>query len=136
MMRRPDASFDDTLNRYLLDHFRHLLTEAESEIRTALGLNLKALQIDNPAAAKILAYARGLLEKPHVRDVLDTGCHESRSKIRTRLLNDHPKSIVVNRCPRCSVWCRTPDSRMCVACGHAWDKRECGEPSDARESPS
>lgn len=126
-MRRPDANFDDTLNRYVIDYYRHLMTDGETEIITALGLNLKALQTQNPAASKKLAYARGLVDKPHVKAALDAGYHESRTQIRDRLLKDHVDEVVLNRCPKCDALCRTPDARMCVACGHCWHHQECGE---------
>ena len=126
-MRRPAASFDDELNRYVIDHYRHLMTDDESEIVIALELNLKALQTQNPAASKKLAYARGLVDKPHVKVALDVGYHESRTQIRNRLLEDHADEIVLNRCPNCDALCRTPNARMCVICGHSWNHQQCGE---------
>src|SRR5690606_24790199 len=108
-MRRPDASFDDALNRYAFDHYRHLMTDGETEILTAVAVILKAVQTQNPAARKKLAYARGLVEKPHVKAALDAGYHESRIQIRDRLLEDHADEIVLNRCPQCDALCRTPD---------------------------
>ena len=126
-MRRPEPSVDDSLTRYVLDHYPHLMTESEAEIVAALRLNLKALQNPNRYASSKLADARGLAEKPHVQAALDAGYNESRLKICTRLLADHADQIVLNRCPNCDALCRTPTSQMCAGCGHSWHSQESGE---------
>lgn len=123
-MQRPDATIDDSLNRYVLDHYRHLITAAENQIVTALGLNLKALNTSSVVASKKLARARGLMAKLHVQAALKAGYHESRTKIRCRLLSDHSGEVRLNRCPQCDALCRTPTSQMCVACGHSWHDQD------------
>lgn len=123
-MRRPDPSVDDSLNRYVLDHYRHLMSEEEREIVTALNFKLKALNSGDPVKSRKLSSARGLVAKPHVKAALEAGYHEARTQIRNRLLADNPDTIALNRCPTCGALCRTPAAKMCVSCGHSWHHQD------------
>ena len=119
-MLRDAPTEDEQLTKYVLDHYRHLCTDTERNILTALNLQLKATKTSNPVIETKLREARVLTDDPIVREAVASGPRIARTAVRNRLLQDHGNEIVLNTCRNCGRLCRTPVAKMCVACGHSW----------------
>jgi hypothetical protein len=113
---------DAVLTDYVLGHHSHLFDETEGEVLRAIGLERKAalIQKDNEALASEFRRKWVRVTSPQVALALEAGEETSRRGVRDRLLREHGREIVVNRCPRCHRIVRTPKARQCLWCGHDW----------------
>jgi hypothetical protein len=120
--RRTHYEEDAILTDYVLAHYSHLCDDAESQVLRAFALERKAarMQEDNEALASEFRRKWVRVTSPQVARALEAGEEASRRGVRDRLLKEHGREIVVNRCPRCHRVVRTPMARQCLWCGHDW----------------
>lgn len=119
-MEGIDPLDDDALTRYVLGHYRNLLTETEDSALRSINLNFKRLNAESHFAQRKLGDFVERMKSPLVEEMLASGPENCQRNIRDRLLRDHSDQIVLLTCPKCKRLARTPHARMCVHCGHAW----------------
>ena len=57
-------------------------------------------------------------DDPDVREALADGWPRARAAIAARILREHAAEVTFNPCPRCAHRRRSPQARLCLACGH------------------
>jgi hypothetical protein len=92
----------DDLTKYVLAHYRDLLTPAELDEAKVASRPAAILAAGRPTTAEDLRLA-GV-----------------RRRVAERVLRDHADDVVLNRCPRCDGLCRTPQARQCFRCNQSW----------------
>ena len=110
----------DLLTNYVIDHYRHLLTDQESKIVSALNLKFKSLHSSSSAFRLKLIDRRNLLPDGESQRIFELGFVGGRRAVRDSMLRRHPEEIFLNYCTHCGSLCRTPVAHMCVSCGYTW----------------
>ncbi|MHC5541289.1 DUF6794 domain-containing protein [Singulisphaera rosea] len=105
----------DALTRYLLQHYRHLLSADELELLNHEGW----FTVGGPDDPDRLGVAR-LSAPPALRERVGRGLRALYEELVERMLREHSAEIIINRCPSCKQVCRTPKARQCWECGHDW----------------
>ncbi len=109
----------DDLTRYVINHYRHLMTPREFQGYRAVIGREKMAASDNPNM-------RTALEKffvpddPEILAQLADGNDAFLLRIRDRILREHPDGVFLNCCPRCGALARTPRARQCPKCLTTW----------------
>jgi rubrerythrin len=137
------------LPEYIWKHYRELLTPEEelADLRLVLlaeaaaptavphatdpqmvrDLMARTAEEDRQKAARLLREVPGV-DSPPVVALLADGEAAFRRRAAERVVRDHPMEVVLNRCPQCSVLCRTPTAKQCPRCGHSWRGKKPAEP--------
>jgi hypothetical protein len=111
---------EDALTRYVLEHYRNLLTETEDCALRAIYLDLKRMSAESHSVHRKPGDVLERMTSPAVVEMLALGPEKCRRTIRDRVLRDHSQEILLLTCPKCKRLARTPHAKMCVHCGHAW----------------
>lgn len=119
-----DPRDEEPLTRYVLEWYRHLLTDMELDALRALSINLKAVNVESVMVKCKLGDVLHRIQSPDVTAMLANGPDSCRRTIRDRLMREHQHEIVLVKCPQSNRLARTPNARMCVHCGHAWHRKE------------
>jgi hypothetical protein len=100
---------------YTLDHFSHLLSEAE---RTALGAFVGDVDGEQENTG---IFIKGRLEpSPEVRQLLSGGMQALRVRLAEKLLQAHRSLIYEKACKKCGVLPANPNAKQCLKCGNTW----------------
>jgi hypothetical protein len=118
----------DDLSSYVFTHYDHLLTPAEREADFGMGL----FAVGGSFGPEPVS-AASLSQSEQVREFAALGDVEFRRRVVERVLREHAAEVVLNRCPKCGGLCRTPRSRQCFRCKHAWHERRHAEPGAAAD---
>lgn len=106
----PVTPDDEALDAYVLRWYAHRLTPFEVRVQRAA----LAIAKGQPPAAR--RWAGG--DDPDVREALADGWPRARAAIAARILREHATEVTFNPCPRCAHRRRSPQARLCLACGH------------------
>lgn len=109
----------DDLTRYLLQHYRHLLTADERDLLA----HDEWFVVGGPDDPDRLGLARESAP-PELRQRVARGREALYREIVSRVLQQHATEVVINRCPVCEGVCRTPRAKQCWQCGHDWHELE------------
>ena len=109
----------DTVVRYVLDHYHHLMTPAEALAHRLLFFQTKAAHATSSAMRDFL-FERMQTDDPAVHSLVAKGPDQFRRDVCERILRDHSNEVYLNRCPKCGALTRTPRARLCLTCGYTW----------------
>jgi hypothetical protein len=114
----------ESLNRetanYIITYFSELMTPPEKAALRHQHSLIKLEGDENDQRTK-LYYRRGLLSTdPYVLDLLSAGPDQFMIKCAERILNEHPKKVHLNLCPKCNKLARTPYAKQCRYCHYDW----------------
>lgn len=100
---------------FLIESYRHLMTEGELRANAAFLYELKMPASGDSWLQKRKTQA---LEDPEAALLFSKGREKFLTDLKSRLLRDHGDEIV--RCKKCGHIVRTPAARQCFACGYDW----------------
>ena len=112
----------DELDRYVWAHTAELFTAFELSVQRAHMAELKA-DAAGGATARLLRARWGAGSDPEVAAALASGWPAFRTAARERVMREHAKAALVNRCPVCRCVVQSPLARQCLWCGHDWHLR-------------
>ncbi|HEX2203212.1 MAG TPA: DNA topology modulation protein [Longimicrobium sp.] len=116
-----------TLERYVFQHYPHLMTERERAVHRHLTALFEAngappppgLTYD-PEEMERKASRHWISRDPEVIVEAREGWDAFRARVARRILRDHPAEVYLNHCPACGALTWTPTARLCLVCGHTW----------------
>ncbi len=117
---RSEYDEDLELDRYVLNHFGHLMTDLERLGQKSVFAQEKASNQVSEKMKQVLLDKWGSLNNPEVVEALSGGVEQFRRTVRKRILKDHEESVFLNRCPKCTNLLETPRAQMCLWCNHSW----------------
>lgn len=109
------------------------MTPAEREGMQAIGWEEKIRALcgrDDAAASAYRERGRRFTETQAAREAIRMGADGFRRRACNRILADHPREVVINRCPSCRRIVRTPEAEQCPWCGGDW---HAGHPDSAAD---
>lgn len=109
----------DELTHYIITYYGHLMTPVELKVwRSVIG----QAKIQQSESERIKARLRSvfLSQDPEVLDLLMDGEETFLTRVRDRILREHPDQVFLNECPRCGALARTPKAKQCPKCFHSW----------------
>lgn len=108
----------DDLTWYIFHNYRALMTPAEAAAYKMLILGAKAEGYSAGMKERLGRVIEAAAE--YAEGLLDRGSREFLVATRDRILRDHAREVVLNRCSKCGSLARTPLACLCPACGHTW----------------
>jgi hypothetical protein len=108
----------DELTHYIFHNYFELMTLAEKMAHKNLIMAFK--RENSSEKMKSHLGARFFSNEPEVLALLEKGAREFYIATRKRILRDHGRDIILNRCPKCGALARTPEACLCPACSHTW----------------
>ncbi len=107
---------EEALNQYVWKNYQHLMSPLER--RSALSNNgvYPPGSPENKKAVRLFAP----VDLDELEDALKDGEYALRRRAAQRVLREDATQVVVNRCPRCNRFVRTPRAKQCLRCGHDW----------------
>ncbi|MEO6811819.1 MAG: hypothetical protein ABI353_22145 [Isosphaeraceae bacterium] len=122
----------DVLTVYILRWHYRLMTRFESQGMAAIAFEEKArtLQAENELVAAEFRKCWSRFTTRAGRKALKLGSIAFHRQVCLRILRDHGREIVVNRCPKCQCVARTPKAKQCFWCGHDWHFTSSERPSE------
>jgi hypothetical protein len=112
---------------YIVRYYGHLMTVPERLAERHLTGTAKLTHGHTDAVAQRRVensshpVARDLLSKdPEVLQLASDGIDAFMLRTARRILDDHGKEILFNRCPQCGALAKTPKARQCRFCRHDW----------------
>ncbi len=118
-----DKEEREALTAYVLRWHGNLVTKPEAEGLRAIFFEEKArtLEQQTPQMASEYRSRWGRHHESQVaRKALKIGRQAFERRICLRILNQHWRTLSINRCPRCRRVLRTPKAQQCFWCGNAW----------------
>ncbi len=108
----------DDLTWYIFHNYSTLMTKAEAAAYRMLVLGAKAGRSSAGMQERLGRVIEAAAE--YAEGLLDRGAREFLVATRDRILRDHARELVLNRCSKCGAPARTPSACLCPACGHTW----------------
>jgi hypothetical protein len=110
--------YDLHATNYVMQHFRHLMTDVERAADDAIVLT--ELHSSGGDLSVTLKPGTPSSLAPQVHEALKDGVQIFRRRTRERILAAHPKEVTANACPKCGRFPATPRAKMCFWCAHTW----------------
>ena len=111
----------DDVTQYIFHNYPSLLTAPEKLAWRSVVAEVKADSASPELAAMIIR--KWGCSDPTIQALLGDGPVAFYTRVRDRVLNEHPDTVILNRCPKCSALARTPTACLCPACNHTWFER-------------
>jgi hypothetical protein len=111
---------------YIVRYYSHLMTTRENLAYRHLTATVKSTHGHSDLAAHHEARNRAshlrtmLSDNPEVLSLADGGLERFLERTAQRIISEHGKEIVLNRCPKCGALAKTPTARQCRFCRHDW----------------
>jgi hypothetical protein len=109
--------------KYIIRYFSHLLTDDEGKAIVHYSTSFKLNYSKNPEKLTSLKAALKekdwITENPKVLELLENGFGHFELTTASRILENNPDQIKLNKCPICGSLARTPWAKQCRF-GHSW----------------
>jgi hypothetical protein len=110
---------------YIIRHYGYLMTVSEKLAHRQLMATMKATHGRSDSMAQEEAknshlYSRFFPWDPSVKELAKDGMETFVDRAACRIMTEHEREVVLNRCPRCKVLARTPKAKQCRACRLDW----------------
>ena len=114
---------DQETAHYIISYYKHLLSDQEKlalrHLRSLVKLGAETGE-DYSKRRKIYEEVGWLSKDETVLDLLQNEPYEFEKRVASRIMNDHPKEVFLNKCPNCNKLARTTKARQCRYCGDDW----------------
>ncbi|HNC42638.1 MAG TPA: hypothetical protein PLU80_00550, partial [Acidobacteriota bacterium] len=110
---------DDELINYIFNWYFNLMTIQEKAAYKSIMAEMKAKNIEGTRQAAMLR-RNWISSDPIVKQLLVNGPDAFKLCVVQRLLQEYPKEIFLNCCPKCQALARTPQAQQCPKCFFDW----------------
>jgi hypothetical protein len=103
---------------YVMQHFRHLMTEVERAADDAVVLTV----VHDGDEELQITFRNGVPEAVarEAEAALRDGVQVFRRRTRERIILAHQSEVCANACPQCGRLPATPKAKMCIWCSYSW----------------
>lgn len=109
---------DKETANYIINYFSNLMTNDE---KLALRHQMYTYKSEGNAQMRRIMVDKGWIkEQPDIKEYLKNGYEEFELNVARRIMQETPKKVFLNNCPKCNKLARTPYARQCRHCGNNW----------------